>query len=74
MATVHALPHVAQKTAEATQALHDDIQTRWSRLGDREIGYLENTEDLVARVCDLYGLAKSKARSDVAAVLRGRTL
>ena len=76
MATITAfpLPDMAQHSAEAVQALHDDIRTRWSRLTDIEIGHLKDNEDLVTRVSSLYGLERATAQSDVAALLKGRTV
>jgi len=76
MATLTAfpLPHTAQQSAEAAQALHDDIRTRWSRLTDREIGHLSSTDELITKVAGLYGLSPDTAKSDVAGVLKGRLL
>jgi len=73
MATVTAFP-LAQQSAEATQALHDDIRNRWSRLTDREVGALKDTDDLVTKVAGLYGLPRATVQSDVTALLRGRTI
>ena len=73
MATVTAFP-LAQQSAEATQALHDDIRNRWSRLTDREVGALKDTDDLVIKVAGLYGLPRATAQSDVNDLLRGRTI
>lgn len=72
MDTAHAPPDAAQKTASATQALHDDIRTRWNRFSDFEVGSLRDAEDLVAKVAAKYDLEASKARSDVTALLKGR--
>jgi uncharacterized protein (DUF2267 family) len=74
MATVYPfpLPSAAQKTAEAAQALHDDIRARWSRFTHFEIGHLRDADDLATRVSIKYGLEKAKAESDVAALLKGR--
>lgn len=76
MATVHAfpLPDTAQRSAEATQALHDDIRARWSRFTHFEIGHLRDADDLATRISIKYGLEKAKAESDVAAVLKGRSI
>ena len=74
MDTANALPDAAQKTAAATQALHDDIRTRWSRFTDFEVGSLRDAEDLVAKIAAKYDLEASKARADVAAVLKGRQI
>ena len=76
MATARAfpLPDNTQQTAEARQALHDDIHARWSRLTDREIGDLHDADDLATQVAAKYGLDQAKAQSDVAAVLKGRAI
>jgi hypothetical protein len=76
MATITAfpLPDTAQKSAEATQALHDDIRTRWSRLTDIEIGHLKDNDDLVTKIAGLYGLERATAQSDVNDLLKGRTI
>ena len=73
MATVTAFP-LAQQSAEATQALHDDIRTRWSRLTDHEVGALKGVDDLITKVAGLYGLPRATAKSDVTDLLRGRTI
>lgn len=73
MATVTAFP-LAQQSAEATQALHDDIRTRWSRLTDHEVGALKGVDDLITKVAGLYGLPRPTAKSDVTDLLRGRTI
>ena len=56
----------------AIRALHSDIRARWSRFTDFELGALANTEDLVGQVAIKYGLERARARSEVAAVLKGR--
>lgn len=75
MATAQAsLPDTAQRTAEATQALHEDIRARWSRLTDRDIGELRDAADLATQVAAKYGLDQARVTSDVAAVLKGRAI
>ena len=75
MATAHAAPpEFAQRTAEATQVLHDDIRTRWSRFTDLDVGYLRDADDLASQVATKYGLDPATAQSDVAAVLKGRQI
>ncbi len=56
----------------AMRSLHIDIRTRWPRFTDFELGALANTEDLVNQVAIKYGLERTRARSEVAGVLRGR--
>ena len=73
MAIVTSFP-LGQQSAEATQALHDDIRNRWSRLTDRDVGALKDNDDLVNKVVGLYGLPRATAQSDVTALLKARTL
>jgi len=56
----------------ARRSLHGDIRTRWPRFTDFELGALANTEDLVGQVAIKYGLERTRARSEVAQVLKGR--
>ena len=68
------LPHLAQRSAAATQDLHDDIRARWSKFSDREIGALKDVDDLVNQVTTRYTLDHEQARGDVAALLNGRQI
>jgi len=76
MATITAfpLPDMAQRSAGAVQALHDDIRTCWSRLTDIEIGHLKDNDELVTKVSGLYGLERATAQSDVNDLLKGRAV
>lgn len=66
------LPNLSQKSAEAAQALHDDIRTRWSKFSDFEIGALKDNNDLITQVASRYTLDREQAQGDVAALLKGR--
>jgi len=55
----------------AIRALHAVIRARWPRFTDFELGALANTEDLVNQVAIKYGIELTRARSEVAGVLKG---
>ena len=65
---------VSDDGAAATQALHDDIRATWSKFSDFEVGMLKDNDDLVTQVADRYTLDHDQARSDVATLLKGRTI
>jgi prophage DNA circulation protein len=72
--STHDVAFVAQKSAEAVQALHDDIRARWSKLSDFEVGALADTDDLVTQVARLYTLDREQVQTDVSALLDGRSV
>ena len=56
----------------AMRALHVDIRARWPKFTEFELGALANTEVLVGQVAMKYGLERTRARAEVASVLKGR--
>ena len=49
-----------------------DISSKWGKFSEQELGALKNRDDLITQVVAKYSLDKTKAQSDVTALLNGR--
>jgi hypothetical protein len=74
MATANPSSLLAQRSAQETQTLHDDIRARWSKLSDYDVGALKDADDLMTQVATRYTLDAEQARADVVALLQGRKI
>lgn len=67
-----------QPTAASTQApsagMRGEIQQKWGKFSDQEIGAIKDNDDLVAQVQAKYSLDKAQAKRDVDAFAKGRHL
>jgi hypothetical protein len=60
------------RAVEARRALHAAIKMRWSKFTDFEVGALADNADLISQVAIKYGLERSRARTEVEGLLKGR--
>ena len=60
------------KTKDAQLALRKDIQAKWDKFSEIDVGALASEDDLVTQVVAKYSLDKAKAQADVTALLNGR--
>jgi hypothetical protein len=54
--------------------MRGEIQQKWGKFSDQEIGAIKDNDDLVAQVQAKYSLDQAQAKRDVDAFAKGRQL
>ena len=60
--------------AETRQIILKEITAKWGKFSEHDLSALKNTDDLVTQLAAKYSLDKVQAKSDVDAMMKGRSL
>jgi hypothetical protein len=74
LVNTNAFPPPSKTSLAATtkKALLKEIGVRWRKFSETELSQLSTKDDVVSKVAAVYGIDKSRALTDVDALLKGR--
>jgi len=65
---------IVATAAETRQIILKEITAKWGKFSEQDLSALKSTDDLVTQLAAKYSLDKVKAKSDVDALMKGRSL